>query len=225
MNSKRERILQRLRSAAQPHAGEGMPAIRDTDLYANHPAQEDLVERFGAKLASLKGEFFRVREVRQAAECVKELLAPFAAASKKICLRQPHALIDEVIAQEAWIREHTTPLENELSNEAFAQFEAGITTADFLIARTGSLVLNAVTAGGRRLSVLPPLHIVIATARQAVASLEEALAQIGNIATASYTAIITGPSRTSDIEKILVLGVHGPKRLAVIVIENSDPNL
>jgi L-lactate dehydrogenase complex protein LldG len=96
-----------------------------------------------------------------------------------------------------------------------------LTAVDFLVARTGSIVLSSITAGGRRLSVLPPFHIAIASAAQLVPSLDEALRiyqQRGEPNRSSYATIITGPSRTSDIEKILVLGAHGPKRLAVIVV-------
>ncbi len=221
----RERILQRLHSVTHSHSSAAAPAIRDAEIFANHPGQNALVERFGAKLISLKGEFFRVRDAREAASRVKELLAGVAANSPQVCLCQRHELIDAVVAQEPWLHTHTTPLSQSLPNEDFAQYQASLTAADFLIARTGSIVLNSAAAGGRRLSVLPPLHIVVAAASQAVASLEEAFAQLKNIAPASYMAIITGPSRTSDIEKILVLGAHGPKRLAAIVIENSAVNL
>lgn len=215
----RERILQRLRSAAHSHANVEAPAISDAALFANHPVKDDLIERFAAKLLALKGEFFRVRDAREAAVCVKELLSGFAASVPRVCLRQRHDLIDAVIAHEPWLHAHTTLLPRDLPNEEFAQYEAGLTGADFLVARTGSIVLNAASAGGRRLSVLPPLHIVIARAAQVVASLDEAFARMNDIAATSYMTIITGPSRTSDIEKILVLGAHGPKRLAVIVMD------
>ncbi len=218
MNTNREHILQRLRGAMQTNASTFLPAANDAALFANHPAQENLLERFGAKLAALRGEFYHVRDLREAALRVKELLS--ATVSEKKCLRQRHALLDELLAQEPWLQMHTTPLPDDLANENFAQYEAGLTVADFLIARTGSVVLNAASAGGRRLSVLSPLHIVLATAGQVVASLDEAFAQSKNAAT-SYMTIISGPSRTSDIEKILVLGAHGPKRLAVIVIEQA----
>lgn len=217
MNPNRERILQRLRSAT--HANASLPARNDAAIFANLPTQENLLDRFDAKLTALRGEFYRVRDLREAAMRVQELLP--AAVSEKICLRQRHALLDELTAQAPWLQTHTTPLPHDLANEDFAQYEAGLTVADFLIARTGSIVLNATSAGGRRLSVLPPLHIVLATAAQVVASLDEAFARMQNSVSASYMAIITGPSRTSDIEKILVLGAHGPKRLAVIVIEQS----
>ncbi|NUO81703.1 lactate utilization protein [candidate division KSB1 bacterium] len=221
MNTARERTLQRLRSGMDSHTNATAPVISDAAIFANYPEPSALVERFGARLVSLKGEFHGVRNVHEAAACVQELLTGLAASSPQVCLRQRHDLIDLVIAQEPWLHTHTTPVSQNLPNEDFAHYQAGLTTADFLIARTGSIVLNSAAAGGRRLSVLPPLHIVIATASQVVASLEEAFAQLKNRTPASYMAIITGPSRTSDIEKILVLGAHGPKRLAVIIVEQA----
>jgi L-lactate dehydrogenase complex protein LldG len=218
MDSNRERILQRLRGATHSTPRATLPASNDAAIFANHPGHEDLIERFGAKLVTLKGEFFRVRDLHEAAARVRELLTA-AAASSSACLRQRADLIDELVARDPWLQTHTTPLTHDLPNERFAQYEAGLTAADFLIARTGSIMLDAAGAGGRRLSVLPPLHIVIATAAQVVASLDEAFFQIKKMPPASYLTIITGPSRTSDIEKILVLGAHGPKRLAVIVLE------
>ncbi|MCA9734169.1 lactate utilization protein, partial [candidate division KSB1 bacterium] len=102
----------------------------------------------------------------------------------------------------------------------FAEYSIGLTSADFLVARTGSIVLRSSIAAGRRLSVLPPLHIVVATVEQIVPSLDAALqnSEFRN-GEWSYGTIITGPSRTSDIEKILVLGAHGPKRLALILLD------
>ncbi len=96
---------------------------------------------------------------------------------------------------------------------------AGVTLAEALVARTGSILVSA-ACGGRAASVLPPLHVVYARATQIVTETEEALALIqagGAAPTTSLFSLITGPSRTSDIEKMLVLGAHGPRRLVVLL--------
>lgn len=219
MPSTRERVLERLRAAQRAHAEATLPQLSDAAIFANYPAREALLERFAEKLAGLRGEIFRVDNAKQAATRVQELLFSFSNQRKELCLCQAHPLVHEVLSHEPWLQERTRLIDSSLPHDLFARYECGVTVADFLIARTGSIVLNAESAGGRRLSVLPPLHIVLATSKQVVASLEDALARVDK-ATASYMAIITGPSRTSDIEKILVLGAHGPKRLAVIVIDN-----
>ena len=75
------------------------------------------------------------------------------------------------------------------------------------------------TAGGRALSVLPPHHVVVARREQLVRDLPAAFAQLRERYSSSYPSflsVITGPSRTGDIERILVLGAHGPKKLTIL---------
>jgi L-lactate dehydrogenase complex protein LldG len=98
----------------------------------------------------------------------------------------------------------------------------GITACDALIGQTGSILLTARSAGGRALSVLPPHHLVIARADQLVSDLPAAFELLSARYVKNYPSFITfitGPSRTGDIERILVLGAHGPKNLTVILIQ------
>ncbi len=98
--------------------------------------------------------------------------------------------------------------------------DAGITTCRVLVAQTGSILVSSADNGGRAISVLPPIHIVVARAEQVVSDLTDALAQPRSPTGAlpSMLSFITGPSRTGDIERILVIGAHGPKELLVILI-------
>ncbi|MFA5192025.1 MAG: lactate utilization protein [Verrucomicrobiia bacterium] len=96
--------------------------------------------------------------------------------------------------------------------------DAGITECDALVAQTGSVVLTTRSAGGRALSVLPPHHVVLAHRDQLLRDLPAAFAALKNCYGSNYPSmmcLITGPSRTGDIERILVLGAHGPKKLTV----------
>lgn len=96
--------------------------------------------------------------------------------------------------------------------------DAGITECDALVAQTGSVLVTSRSAGGRALSVLPPHHIVLARRAQLVADLPEAftlLKRTYGSGYPSFISFITGPSRTGDIERILVLGAHGPKKLTI----------
>jgi len=98
---------------------------------------------------------------------------------------------------------------------------AGITGCDALVAQTGSVLLTAASGGGRALSVLPPHHVVIASASQLVPDLPaafELLHRKYGPNFPSFMTFITGPSRTGDIERILVLGAHGPRKLSVIMV-------
>jgi len=106
-----------------------------------------------------------------------------------------------------------------------AKCDAGITECDALVAQTGSIMLTSRTAGGRALSVLPPHHIVIATRSQLVPDLPTALQIVRQRFSNNYPSMIsfiTGPSRTGDIERILVYGAHGPVKLTIIMIWNDQ---
>jgi len=104
------------------------------------------------------------------------------------------------------------------SNADVRQADLGVTGCDCLLARTGSIAVCTRSAGGRALSVLSPVHLVIARRDQLVPDLTAALAlwhQRYDKHWPSNLSVITGPSRTGDIEKILVMGAHGPKRLVL----------
>ena len=97
--------------------------------------------------------------------------------------------------------------------------DAAITECDALVAQTGGVVVTSRSTGGRALSVLPPHHVVIARRDQLVADLPAAFAWLQQKYAPDYPSMIsfiTGPSRTGDIERILVLGAHGPKKLTIL---------
>jgi L-lactate dehydrogenase complex protein LldG len=97
--------------------------------------------------------------------------------------------------------------------------QATITLVEALIAQTGSILVSA-ACGGRGASVVAPCHIAFATLDQLVPDLETALGNAsrqGILEKNSFACVISGSSRTADIEKILVQGAHGPRRLVVIV--------
>lgn len=97
--------------------------------------------------------------------------------------------------------------------------QATITSAEALVAQTGSVFVSS-ACGGRGASIVAPAHIVVATIDQLVPGLDEAwkrLRQTGAAARNSMLCLITGSSRTADIEKIIVMGAHGPRRLVVVL--------
>jgi L-lactate dehydrogenase complex protein LldG len=97
----------------------------------------------------------------------------------------------------------------------------GITSCVSIIAQFGAILVSSETSGGRALSILPPAHVVIARADQLVPDLATCIEQV-NLQNGgkmpSMLSFITGPSRTGDIERILVLGAHGPKELYLILV-------
>jgi len=102
----------------------------------------------------------------------------------------------------------------------FDAMQAGITGCEFLVARTGSVLVSSASQSGRQLNVFPPVHIVLAHVSQLVSYLDEALVAVQQKYgdhLPSIVSTITGPSRTADIEKTLVLGAHGPKEFIVFL--------
>jgi L-lactate dehydrogenase complex protein LldG len=105
--------------------------------------------------------------------------------------------------------------------QALEKCDAGITECDLLVAQTGGVVVTSRSTGGRALSVLPPHHVVIARQDQLVPDLPAAFAWLQQQYAPDFPSMIsfiTGPSRTGDIERILVLGAHGPKKLTILCI-------
>jgi L-lactate dehydrogenase complex protein LldG len=97
--------------------------------------------------------------------------------------------------------------------------DAGISECDALVAQTGSVLVSSRSAGGRALSVLPPHHVVLARREQLLPDLPSAFVLLKSryaLGFPSFFSLITGPSRTGDIERILVLGAHGPKKLTIL---------
>ncbi len=100
--------------------------------------------------------------------------------------------------------------------------QVGVTLCEVLVAQTGSVCVTSRQSGGRVLSVLPEHHVVVAYRSQIVGDLSDAYAELAKRYPSGYPSMIsfiTGPSRTGDIERILVLGAHGPKRLTVLLID------
>ena len=105
----------------------------------------------------------------------------------------------------------------------FNKVNVGITKCDFLISRFGSVMVSSGLGSGRRLFVFPETHIVIASASQVVPELKDALAGMKKKYFDNFPSqitTITGPSRTADIEKTLVMGAHGPKNIYVFMVDD-----
>jgi L-lactate dehydrogenase complex protein LldG len=121
-------------------------------------------------------------------------------------------------------------LKQQLIDHAFNAFpdttleacDAGITTCESLVARTGTIVLSSATESGRTVSVYAPVHICIARASQLVYDVKDALQAVKDKYGAALPSLISfasGPSRTADIEKTLVVGVHGPGEVYVFLVD------
>ncbi len=163
----------------------------------------------------------------QFAEEFTKLLGKFA-----FCLNAEDLKIQlkELIAVKKW--EHIYCVENKLiplldhpvNTSSLADCEASVTGCEYLIARTGSIVLSAAQQSGRAISVYAPIHICIAYTNQLVFDIKEGLHLLKEKygeALPSLITFATGPSRTADIEKTLVVGVHGPKEVYLFLVDKE----
>lgn len=109
-------------------------------------------------------------------------------------------------------------------NENLRKATVGLTPCEYLVARTGSVMISSAQVSGRKINIFPDVHIVLATTSQLVADIREAFIRMKKKYSAgmpSMISLITGPSRTADIEKTLVLGAHGPRELFLFLIEDQ----
>jgi L-lactate utilization protein LutC len=155
----------------------------------------------------------------------KDLLLPQftaaleALAAKVVVVKTPEeaqVAVDKALNGRTFIQSTRT-----FSREAVAATEVGITAADYALADTGSLVFFSESNESRLLSLLPPCHIAVIEQSRIVASLDDVLRLRPLPGDASSAmVVVTGPSRTADIEMRLVRGVHGPGEFHVIIIED-----
>ncbi len=105
-----------------------------------------------------------------------------------------------------------------------SDIQVGISLCESLVARTGSVLVSAAQEYGRALPVYSPIHITVAFANQLVWDISDAFKSLNekyNNNLPSLISLTTGPSRTADIEKTLVVGVHGPKEVYVFFVDKN----
>jgi len=133
--------------------------------------------------------------------------------------------------QQSSSRPENPSREDEPTRQAFKEqcfgALAGISGVDFALAESGTLVLSSLTEGSQLTSLAPPVHIALYRRQQLVASLEEVLEKAsiagdrGFLGGGRSIVLITGTSRTADIEQILIRGVNGPRQVHAILVEDS----
>jgi L-lactate dehydrogenase complex protein LldG len=219
--SERENILARIREGlslkAHAHHGSGLPTVAE-QRGVMPPVGATADEQFAlfAKNASdLKATF---KLVKDEAELAAELKALSTAEKWQRAATHTGSL---ALAQIKALGLPTLVTNDGYDKAELEKCDVGISECDALIAQTGTVLVTSRSAGGRALSCLPPHHVVIARRDQMVADLPAAMALVkqrygGNFP--SMISFITGPSRTGDIERILVLGAHGPKQLTIFCL-------
>ena len=207
--SSKENILKKIRQALSHPVPVPFPKSEGNNSVFQ-PQSEDLEVQFAEEFTKLLGKF---------AFCVNE----------EDLSKQLHQLFTEKKWENIYCNEEK--LFHIISHSALykvdkptlANCDASITSCEFLIARTGTMVLSTAQTG-RTVSVYAPVHICIAYTDQLVYDIKEAIQLLkekyeGNIP--SSIAFATGPSRTADIEKTLVVGVHGPKEVYLFLVDKG----
>ncbi len=209
MSTAKERILHRIREALQRK--DSLP-FEDEDLsgpvFAGSPESLDIL--FAERFTAAGGRFFF-------AENQNELLS----ALRELFLTKGWT---RVACRDASLVEQLTSggLPALYNGVDLSGAEAGLSRCEALVARTGSILLSSRLASGRELPIYPPVQLVVADTRQLVPDIAEGLTLLKNRYPDQLPSLInlaTGPSRTADIEKTLVLGAHGPGEVYVFLLD------
>ncbi len=205
----KQNILKKIRQALSNTVPVPFPQSEGSDSVF-HPATQEAEMEFAENFTKLQGRFSYCLSEKELAEQLQLLIT--SRKWEKIFCREKQ--LKEMLAAAGF----TTNYTNDLIN-----CDASITGCETLIARTGSMVMSSAQQSGRTTSVYAPVHICVAFTNQLVYDLKEALVQVKNRheKLPSMITLATGPSRTADIEKTLVVGVHGPKEVFCFLVEKG----
>lgn len=205
----RDNILHRVRTALGRSPGEPPAAPPPVRLRIPDVALEDRITSLLARVEALAGKPYRTTDPRA-------IVAELTANKTAIASNSPF-LAQTGITSLPNVRTGIT--DRDELRALCATIDFGITSADYALADTGTLVMISSPAEARLISLLPPAHIAVVPRDRILTGLDELFTLVPNPAEASSSMVlITGPSRTADIEQILVRGVHGPGQIAVIVV-------
>jgi len=204
----KENILKNIRKALSHSTPLPFPQSEGAQSVFQPLEQEAEVE-FAEQFTKLQGKFIY---------CInrQELAFQLSSLVKKQDWQKVYCLEDKLIETVSG------QLSDRIVKTDLAGCDVSITGCEYLVARTGSIVMSSAQASGRTTSVYAPIHICIAYTNQLVYDLKDALQAAKEKYGERLPSLITfatGPSRTADIEKTLVVGVHGPKEVYLFLVE------
>lgn len=208
----KERMLKQIRKALIEKTDNPYPRLEESGPIYKH--SEELLEiQFAEEFSKINGQFLFCENKEQCIEDLTQLIKE-RKWTEVFCWEQ---------SLTSWLAKGLEHLHTNDTN--FEAANVGITTCDALVARTGSIIITNASEAGRRLSIYPHIHIVIAYTSQLCADIGDAMHIVQNRYGEKLPSMIsttTGPSRTADIEKTLVLGAHGPREIFVILIDDQQ---
>lgn len=199
----RENILKKIRQALVNPVPLPFPKS-DSTTSVYQPAKDELDIIFAETFTQLQGKFVF---------CINE--------------KDLQSQLQQLIKVKEWMKIYcnedkwNADYSNTLNLESC---DAAVTGCEYLVARTGTIVMSAAQQSGRTVSVYAPIHICIAYSSQLVYDIKDALQLLKEKYAGNIPSLITfasGPSRTADIEKTLVTGVHGPKEVYLFLVDNE----
>jgi L-lactate dehydrogenase complex protein LldG len=205
----KENILKKIRKALSHSTPLPFPQSEGSQSVFQ-PLQQEVEVEFAEQFTSLQGKFIYCINRQELAFQLSSLVKK-QDWQKVFCVE--NKLIEPIAAQ----------LSDRLIQTDLANSDVSITGCEYLVARTGSIVMSAAQKNGRTTSVYAPVHICIAFTNQLVYDIKDALQATKEKYGSNLPSLITfatGPSRTADIEKTLVVGVHGPKEVYLFLVES-----
>lgn len=203
----RNKILKKIKQALETPVPLPFPdQLADTPIFL--PTEKELAIGFAEKFTSLLGKFVYCADE-------KELVAQLSALIEAKQLQKIYSL------ETGWLDNMKAFNFNPVNTNELESCDASITLCESLVARTGTIVLSSQQLSGRTASVYAPIHICIAYTHQLVFDISDSLNRFTAQSNAipSMISFATGPSRTADIEKTLVVGVHGPKEVYCFLVD------
>jgi L-lactate dehydrogenase complex protein LldG len=210
VSSAKENILKKIRQALSESTPIPFPQSEGNHSVF-HPSKQELEVEFAEQFTKLLGKFIFCVDHH---ELVVQLNALIGSQGwKKLYCRED--------GLRGLLKEHHF---NSFTETELGECDAAVTSCDGLVARTGSIILSAAGPSGRTVSVYAPVHICIAYTDQLVYEIRDGLVLLkdkyqGHLP--SLMTFATGPSRTADIEKTLVVGVHGPKEVYLFLVDRQ----
>ncbi len=212
----RETVLHKVRTALGRSGGQPPAEAPEVRLRVPEKDLQQRVAEFFAALEKLGGRGYCARSREEACACAAAVIGEKTAVASNAPLLTECGITKLPTVKSGF--QDAASL-----REACSTADFGITGADYALADTGTLVLFSSREEARLISLLPPAHLAVVPAERLLTGLDELFRLVPSPAErSSAMVLITGPSRTADIEQILVRGVHGPGEIHVIVIEERE---
>ena len=211
--STRQAMMERVRQALGRAAGQPMAPLAAPRLRIPLSDRSTYTALFGQAFEKLAGKFVLAKNPVAAAAAVAEILGGRQGVASNAPFLATCGITGLPGVQSGFS-------DREALRAACATADVGITSADYALADTGTLVMLSSPSEARMISLLPPIHIAVFPRSRMLANLDELLGVLpAPMEQTSSMVLITGPSRTADIEQILVRGVHGPGEIYAVIVD------